>query len=138
AINGVLSRFLPAGFYYKTFMWPPTPQAWLRYEHVIRAAAGMGRAATDPDPDRYAHQYAHCDVLIVGGGPAGLAAARAAAATGARVILCGEGPRWGGGLIGDDATIDGDEARQWLADTTRALAANSNVTLLPRTTAFGA
>ena len=86
AINGVLSRFLPAGFYYKTFMWPPSPQAWLRYEHVIRAAAGMGRAATEPDPDRYEHQYAHCDVLIVGGGPAGLAAARAAAAAGARVI----------------------------------------------------
>ena len=79
AINDVLSRLLPAGFYYKTFMWPPSPQAWLRYEHVIRAAAGMGRAATAPDPDRYEHQYAHCDVLVVGGGPAGLAAARAAA-----------------------------------------------------------
>jgi len=138
AFNGVLSRFLPAGFYYKTFMWPPSPQAWLRYEHVIRAAAGMGRAATEPDPDRYEHQYAHCDVLIVGGGPAGLAAAKAAAATDARVILCDEGSRLGGSLIGDDATIDGDEARQWLADATRELTANSNVTLLPRTTAFGA
>ena len=137
AINDVMSRFLPAGFYYKTFMWPPSPQAWLRYEHVIRAAAGMGRAATKPDPDRYEHQYAHCDVLIVGGGPAGLAAARAAAATGARVILCDEGPRFGGSLIGDDATIDGEEAKRWLADTTRELTANPNVTLLPRTTAFG-
>lgn len=137
AINDVMSRFLPAGFYYKTFMWPPSPQAWLRYEYVIRAAAGMGRAATEPDPDRYEHQYAHCDVLIVGGGPAGLAAARAAAATGARVILCDEGPRFGGSLIGDDATIDGEEAMRWLADTTRELAANPNVTLLPRTTAFG-
>ena len=82
AINGALSRFLPAGFYYKTFMWPSSPQAWLRYEHVIRAAAGLGRAATAPDPDRYEHQYAHCDVLIVGAGPAGLAAARAAASRG--------------------------------------------------------
>ena len=138
AINDVLSRFLPAGFYYKTFMWPPSPQAWLRYEHVIRAAAGMGRAATEPDPDRYEHQFAHCDVLIVGGGPAGLAAARAAAAAGGRVILCDEGPRFGGSLIGDDTTIDGEEAKRWLADTTRELAANPDVTLLPRTTAFGA
>jgi sarcosine oxidase subunit alpha len=138
AINDVLSRFLPAGFYYKTFMWPPSPQAWLRYEHVIRAAAGMGRAATEPDPDRYEHQFAHCDVLIVGGGPAGLAAARAAAAAGGRVILCDEGPRFGGNLIGDDTTIDGEEAKRWLADTTRELAANQDVTLLPRTTAFGA
>ena len=137
AINDVLSRFLPAGFYYKTFMWPPSPQAWLRYEHIIRAAAGMGRAATEPDPDRYEHQFAHCDVLVVGGGPAGLAAARAAAAAGGRVILCDEGPRFGGSLIGDDSTIGGEEAKRWLADTTRELAANPDITLLPRTTAFG-
>jgi len=138
AINDVLSRFLPAGFYYKTFMWPPSPHAWLRYEHIIRAAAGMGRAATEPDPDRYEHQFAHCDVLIVGGGPAGLAAARAATAAEGRVILCDEGSRFGGSLIGDDTTIDGEEAKRWLAATTRELAANPDVTLLPRTTAFGA
>src|SRR5205814_2231596 len=76
AINNALSRLLPAGFYYKTFMWPPTPRWWLRYEHLIRHAAGMGRCATVPDPDRYEHQYTHCDVLVIGGGPAGLAAAR--------------------------------------------------------------
>ena len=138
AINDVFFRFLPAGFYYKTFMWPPSPQAWLRYEHMIRAAAGMGRAATEADPDTYEHRFAHCDVLIVGSGPAGLAAARVAATTGARVILCDEGPRFGGSLLGDDATIDGEEARQWLARTTRELAANPDITLLPRTTAFGA
>ena len=137
AINGALSRFLPAGFYYKTFMWPSSPQAWLRYEHVIRAAAGLGRAATAPDPDRYEHQYAHCDVLIVGAGPAGLAAARAAASAGARVIVCDEGSRFGGSLIGDEATIDGDDAMTWIAGTVRDLAENPDVTLLARTTAFG-
>ena len=137
AINGALSRFLPAGFYYKTFMWPSSPQAWLRYEHVIRAAAGLGRAATAADPDRYEHQYAHCDVLIVGAGPAGLAAARAAASAGARVIVCDEGSRFGGSLIGDEATIDGDDAMPWIAGTVRELAENPDVTLLARTTAFG-
>src|SRR4029453_19455881 len=70
AINDGLSPLIPAGFYYKTFMWPPTPKWWLRYEHVIRRAAGMGRAAVGPDPDHYEHQYAHCDVLVVGGGAA--------------------------------------------------------------------
>ena len=66
AINDALSRLLPAGFYYKTFMWPPTPRWWLRYEHFIRRAAGMGRSSTAPDPDRYEHQYAHCDVRYRG------------------------------------------------------------------------
>jgi sarcosine oxidase subunit alpha len=137
AITGMLARFLPAGFYYKTFMWPPAPKAWLGYERYIRAAAGMGRAPTEPDPDRYEHQYAHCDVLIIGGGPAGLAAARAAASSGARAILCDEGPRLGGSLLGESATIDGVEARTWIDATVRALAANPDCTLLPRTTAFG-
>jgi sarcosine oxidase subunit alpha len=137
ALNNVLSRFLPAGFYYKTFMWPPTPQAWLRYEHFVRAAAGMGRAAAESDPDRYEHQHAHCDVLVIGAGPAGLAAARAAAATGARVVVCDEGPRWGGSLIGDDATVDGRSAAEWVATISRELAARPDVTLLARTTAFG-
>src|SRR5262249_37750629 len=114
AISGALSRVLPAGFYYKTFMWPPTPGAWFRYERIIRAAAGLGRAPAEPEPDSYEHQHAHCDVLIVGGGPAGLAAARAAAASGARVILCDEGSRFGGSLIGDDAAIDGVKANEWI------------------------
>ena len=137
ALNGMLSPLLPAGFYYKTFMWPPTPKWWLRYEHFVRIAAGMGRAARESDPDRYEHQHAHCDVLVIGGGPAGLAAARAAAATGARVIVCDEGPRWGANLIGDDATIDGDSAAEWKGGVVRALAAHPDVTLLARTTAFG-
>ncbi|MGC1816173.1 MAG: 2Fe-2S iron-sulfur cluster-binding protein, partial [Casimicrobiaceae bacterium] len=60
AIANAMSAMLPAGFYYKTFMWPPTPRWWLRYEHLIRRAAGMGRASREPDPDRYEHQHAHC------------------------------------------------------------------------------
>lgn len=136
-INDALSRLIPSGFYYKTFMWPPTPRWWLRYEHLIRRAAGMGRAASEPDPDCYEHQYAHCDVLVIGAGPAGLAAARAAPDTGARVLLCDEGPLLGGSLLGDDATIDGVGASEWIDATLRGLAARSDVTLLPRTTAFG-
>jgi heterotetrameric sarcosine oxidase alpha subunit len=137
ALNGALARFLPAGFYYKTFMWPPTPQAWLRYERFIRAAAGMGHAPTENDPDRYEHQYAHCDVLVIGGGPAGLAAARAAGAAGARVMLCDEGPQWGGSLIGSAARIDGVDAAQWVAAVVGELDAQPDVMLLARTTAFG-
>jgi sarcosine oxidase subunit alpha len=136
-LGGAVSRLLPAGFYYKTFMWPSTPKAWLGYERFIRAAAGMGRAGKDPDPDTYEHQYAHCDVLVIGGGAAGLAAARSAAATGARVLLCDEGSRFGGGSIGDTAGIDGVDATAWIDATVRALAGNPDVVLLPRTTAFG-
>ncbi|HEY8708781.1 MAG TPA: 2Fe-2S iron-sulfur cluster-binding protein, partial [Burkholderiaceae bacterium] len=137
AINDWMSRFLPAGFYYKTFMWPPTPAWWLRYEHVIRRAAGMGRAAAAPDPDRYEHRHAHCDVLVIGGGVTGLAAARAAASAGARTILCDENPRWGGGVHGDDGTIDDVPAAEWIGRTAQDLGALPDVTLLPRTTAFG-
>ncbi len=137
AVNDLMSRFLPAGFYYKTFMWPPTPAWWLKYEHLIRHAAGMGRAALEPDPDRYEHRHAHCDVLVIGGGLAGLAAARAAARAGARTILCDENPWWGGGVCADAVTIDDQAAAQWVAETITDLAAMPDVTLLPRTTAFG-
>jgi len=137
AINDALSPLMPTGFYYKTFMWPPTPKWWLRYEHVIRRAAGMGRAADEPDPDDYEHQYAHCDVLVIGGGAAGLAAARAAAHAGARVIVCDENARWGGELPDAGATIERRAAAEWMADTVRELAQQPNVLTLLRTTAFG-
>ena len=135
AINNAVSRLIPAGFYYKTFMWPPTPKWWLRYEHAIRHAAGMGRAASEPDPDHYAHRYAHCDVLVIGGGATGLAAARAAAHAGARVIVCDENYWWGGGL--HDAQIDDRAASEWIASTIRELKGQPDVTLLSRTAAFG-
>jgi len=140
AVNDLLAPFIPAGFYYKTFMWPR--RAWRTlYEPRIRAAAGLGTAPTQADPDRYAARYAHCDVLIVGAGPAGLAAAAAAAATGARVMLCDEQPEPGGSLLADDPRtapdIEGRAAAEWLRSTLSTLAANARVTLLPRTTAFG-
>ena len=132
AIANAMSPMLPAGFYYKTFMWPPTPAWWLRYEHAIRRAAGMGRAPHVPDPDRYEHQYAHCDVLVIGAGPAGLAAARVAANAGARVIVCQQSPNFGTdvGLIDDRPVTD------WVDATVGALTA-AGVTILSRTTAFG-
>ncbi len=88
---------MPAGFYYKTFMWPKS--LWRKYEHYIRKASGLGTAPTEPDPDRYDRMNAHCDVLVVGGGPAGLAAAWAAGNAGARVILADEQSEFGGSLL---------------------------------------
>ena len=137
ALNGALSPLFPAGFYYKTFMWPPGPVWWLKYEHAIRRAAGLGRAPSEPDPDHYEHRYAHCDVLVIGGGPAGLAAARAAASCGARVMLCDENASLGGSLRGASAAIDGTPAATWLVAQIGDLSANADVTMLPRTTAFG-
>ncbi|MGH8328646.1 MAG: FAD-dependent oxidoreductase, partial [Steroidobacteraceae bacterium] len=132
AVSGLLSPFIPAGFYYKTFMWPR--EAWRRfYEPKIRAAAGLGRAPEQADPDTYANRFAHCDVLVVGAGPAGLAAAAAAATSGARVILCDEQPELGGSLLSEPS----GQSDRWLADTARMLAAHPRVTLLTRTTAFG-
>ncbi|WP_294285912.1 2Fe-2S iron-sulfur cluster-binding protein, partial [uncultured Sphingomonas sp.] len=138
AVNDkLLSRFIPAGFYYKTFMWPK--KAWDRlYEPRIREAAGLGVAPSDPEPDHYTQRYAHCDVLVIGGGPAGIVAAREAAETGARVILCDDRARLGGSLLAAvDTDIAGQPAAAWLDDALAALAALPNVTLLPRTIAFG-
>ena len=137
AVNNLFSRFLTAGFYYKTFMWPAG--AWKAlYEPMIRKAAGLGKAPVSPDPDRYTRVYAHCDVLIVGAGPAGLAAALAAGRSGVRVILCDEQDQPGGSLLSErKAIIDGEAAADWLARAVQELASRSNITLLSRTTAFG-
>ncbi|MFN3945797.1 MAG: sarcosine oxidase subunit alpha family protein [Allosphingosinicella sp.] len=133
AINDRLSRFLPAGFYYKTFMWPD----WHLYEGAIRRAAGLGRAPEGPDPDRYEHRYAHCDLLVVGGGPAGLAAALAGARQGARVFLAEQDPLLGGRLLWDEARIDGQPGLKWVADAERELRGAAEVRVLTRTTALG-
>ena len=137
AVTDALSPLVPAGFYYKTFMAPAGFWANV-YEPAIRRSAGLGRAPRDADPDRYLHRFAHCDVLVVGAGPAGLAAALAAASTGARVILCDEQSEFGGSLLhATAATIDGRSASDWIAQTITELRANERVTLMLRTTAFG-
>jgi sarcosine oxidase subunit alpha len=135
AINSLFHRIFPSGFYYKTFMWPKS--FWMKYEHFIRRMAGLGQCPTEPDPDRYDKLYAHADALIVGAGPAGLAAALAAARAGARVMLVDEQQEMGGSLLSDrHATIDGEPAAQWVADALAELRAMPEVTLLPRTVAF--
>jgi sarcosine oxidase subunit alpha len=137
AVNDYAAPLIPAAFYYKTFMWPRS--AWFRlYEPAIRKTAGLGDAPTQADPDRYAQCFAHCDVLVVGAGPAGLASALAASSGNTRVMLCDEQAEFGGSLLDEySATIDGQPARGWLERAVATLRARSNVILLPRTTAFG-
>ncbi|MDO6965386.1 sarcosine oxidase subunit alpha [Rhizobium alvei] len=136
-INNYLAPFFAAGFYYKTFMWPK--QAWkYLFEPVVREAAGLGVAPKETDPDHYANRYAHCDVLVAGGGISGIAAALAAADTGASVILVDERPELGGALYYDTSvTIDGIDGFEWARRMTTKLSAMPNVTVLTRTTVFG-
>jgi sarcosine oxidase, subunit alpha len=135
AVTGCFARMLPAGFYYKTFMWPA--KWWMSYEHLIRKAAGMGRAPLVPDADEYEKRYAHCDVLVAGGGPAGLAAALAAARAGARVILADERAELGGSLRFERTEIDAAPALHWVHAVCRELESMPRVRSLPRTTVFG-
>jgi sarcosine oxidase subunit alpha len=134
-VNNTVSRILPAGFYYKTFMWPKS--FWKYYEHVIRKAAGMGRAPESPDPDCYDKMHDHCDVLVVGAGPAGLAAALAAGRAGARVLLADEQSELGGALLGRRAEIDAAPAAEWIAKSISGLQAMPGVRLLCRSTVAG-
>ncbi|MDW9416688.1 sarcosine oxidase subunit alpha [Sinorhizobium meliloti] len=136
ALNGLLSPFLGAGFYYKTFMWP-APLWEKLYEPVIRRAAGLGKASYEADPDAYEKSWAHCDLLVIGAGPTGLAAALTAGRAGARVILVDEGSLPGGSLLSDTATIDGKAAADFARDTSDELRSMPNVRVLVRTTAFG-
>ena len=142
AVSDLMSPLFGAGFYYKTFMGPDLfgkNWAWTRlYEPAIRRAAGLGRAPREPDPDRYQRTFAHCDVLIVGAGPAGLAAALTASASGARVVVCDENPTPGGSLLAEpEARIETMSAHDWLAQALGALRGAANVRLMTRTQAFG-
>ena len=137
AINDHLSPFFAAGFYYKTFMWPKS--FWEKiYEPIIRRAAGLGSLSKQDDPDAYDKGFLHCDLLIIGAGPAGLAAAVTAARTGARVILADEDFRMGGRLNAETHTVGGQSGADWAAQTVSDLAQMPNVRLLPRTTILGA
>ena len=130
AVNDRLGRFFPAGFYNKTFMWPRS--FWEKlYEPAIRRMAGLGHAPDQPDPDHYSATYAHCDLLIIGAGPAGLDAALEASGTGKRVILIDEQEELGGGALSDPSLW------AWLERTNAALEQSLNIKILKRTTAFG-
>ena len=137
AVNSLGAPFFSAGFYYKTFMWPKW--AWKHvYEPNIRAAAGLGVSPKEADPDRYANRFAHCDVLVVGGGAAGLSAALAAAEAGAEVIIADEQPELAGALRYESgAVIDGRDGWSWAKAASARLAAMKNVRILTRATVFG-
>jgi len=137
AFNNIFSMFFPAGFYNKTFMWPKS--FWDKvYEPFIRNLAGLGPAPTEADADSYASAYCHCETLIVGAGPAGLAAALAAAETGDRVIIVDEQAAFGGSLLSTPSVkIDDVEAWAWLKSALEKLKNLPNVTLMSRTTAIG-
>ena len=127
-INNALARFLPAGFYYKTFIHPRA--AWKHvFEPIIRQSAGLGKAPKTADADRYEHAYAFCDILIAGGGVAGLQAALIAAASGARVMVLEQTATWGGRAPVDGDVIDGMPADEWVKNALEALGKMKNVSI---------
>jgi sarcosine oxidase subunit alpha len=134
-LGKVGGQMMPPGFYYKTFMYPQN--LWLTYEKYIRKAAGLGRAPKENDPDRYDYLNQHCDVLVVGGGAAGLAAALAAGRSGARVILADEQEEFGGHLLDSRESLDGKPAADWVVKVLAELQEMPEVTLLPRSTVHG-
>ena len=135
AMTGWFSRLLPAGFYYKTFMWPKS--MWLTYEEKIRKAAGLGKSPEVADPDHYERRNMQCDVLVVGTGASGLSAALSAASSGARVIVVDEQSEFGGGLLHSRQKINDESASAWVANAVKQLESYNRVTLLPKTTAYG-
>ena len=136
AINNLLNKFFPAGFYYKTFMWPKS--FWYKvYEPFIRKAAGLGIASAQKDKERYEHKFEYCDLLVTGSGPAGLASAYAAAKSGAKVILAEDKHRFGGSLLMDDVSIDNLSGKDWSDKIISELKEMPNVTVKNRSQVFG-
>ena len=136
AINNFLKIFFPAGFYYKTFMWPKS--FWYKiYEPFIRKAAGLGVASLEKDKERYEHKFEYCDLLVTGSGPSGLASAYAAAKNGAKVILAEDKPRFGGSLLTDDVSIDNLSGKDWAEKIIGELKTMPNVTIKNRSQVFG-
>jgi sarcosine oxidase subunit alpha len=137
AVNDLVSPFLGAGFYYKTFMWPRS--FWEKlYEPVIRRAAGLGSLSGRTNPDLYEKAFAFCDVLVIGAGPAGLMAALTAGRAGADVILADEDTAMGGRLLRESEDIDGMSATDWVAGALAELGGLPNVRMMTRTTVTGA
>lgn len=136
AVNDLLSPFFAAGFYYKTFMWPRA--FWEKlYEPMIRRAAGLGSLSMLADPDSYDSGFLHCDLLVIGGGAAGLAAALTAARAGAQVILADEDFRLGGRLLAESAPLD-RPATEWIAGLESEFASLPNLRVMRRSTVWGA
>lgn len=137
AINNLLSPVLSAGFYYKTFIGPfkNSTRFWMLCERAIRKAAGMGWASYEADPDSYEKRHAVCDVLVIGGGAAGLSAALAAGRAGADVMLIEQDALLGGTILSEPV---GGVADDWLDSVKAELAGLVNVRTLTRTTAIGA
>lgn len=137
AVNDRLNTFFTAGFYYKTFMWPAS--FWEKvYEPIIRRAAGLGSLTQQEDPDDYDKGFLHCDLLVIGGGPAGLMAALTAGRAGARVILADEDFRFGGRLNAETLEVAGKAGADWAIAAVAELSALPNVRLMARTTIVGA
>lgn len=137
AMNDGFARFLSAGFYYKTFMWPAA--FWERlYEPLIRRAAGLGALSGAHNDQIYDKAFAHCDLLVIGGGPAGLIAALRAARAGADVILADEDTRFGGRLLAENEVVGGKRGPEWAAAVITELKGMVNVRLMTRTTVTGA
>ncbi len=135
AINDIFSPFISAGFYYKTFMWPKS--FWERfYEPTIRRAAGLGALPTHSDPDRYDRGFRHCDILIIGAGPAGIMAALRAGQQGFDVILVDEDFMIGGRLLSERELINGAPSQEWLKTINEELLSMPNVRIMIRTTLF--
>jgi len=136
AINNFLNKFFPAGFYYKTFMWPKS--FWYKvYEPIIRKAAGFGAASIKHDKERYEHKYEYCDLLITGSGPSGLASAYAAAQNGAKVILAEDKSRFGGSLLTSEVTIGNQSGQEWAEKIISELKLMPNVVVKNRSQVFG-
>ena len=137
ALNQAIAPLLVAGFYYKTFKWPSA--FWERvYEPLIRRAAGLGRLSMLPDPDRYDREHGFCDLLVIGGGPAGLVAALAAGRAGMRVILASEDFTLGGRLLSEKHVVADMPGDAWANGAAQELATLPNVRILERTTVVGA
>jgi len=136
AINQLFSPLLVAGFYYKTFMGTGQ-RFWHFCEHFIRRAAGMGKASLKADPDRYEKLNIFTDILIIGGGPAGLDKAKEMASSGKKITLVDENDVLGGSLPEESGTIDGRTPSNWLSETLNSLSKHQNIKMLTRTTVYG-
>ncbi len=133
-VNNVLSPFLPAGFYYKTFMWPAS--FWEKYEYLIRHSAGLGKSPMVADPDIYDHRYIHCDVLVIGAGISGIMAAKTAAQNNLKTLLLDEKTEIGGTTIyqnSDNFKIDNKVSSEWLNNEINELKKLDNLEIKTRT-----